>query len=151
MEPPYSFGPFVFDPAAGELQRDGAVVPGLGKRGIALLGALVAAKGEPVGKDDLLAAAWPGQIVEDANLSVQIAALRKALGLTDNGAQWIATVPGVGYRFLRSVPPAAGPAKLTIAVLPFESVSGDAEQGSAESAEITRIGWIFLALHGVLR
>ena len=134
MEPPYAFGPFVFDPAAGELRRDGGVVAGLGRRGLALLNALVAAKGEPLSKDDLLAAAWPRQIVEEANLSVQIAALRKTLGLTDNGAQWIATVPGVGYRFLRTTPPAPaapvpGLSKPSIAVLPFESVSGDAEQG----------------------
>lgn len=133
MEPPYAFGPFVFDPAAGELRRDGAVVVGLGRRGLSLLGALVGAEGKPLSKDDLLAAAWPGQIVEEANLSVQIAALRKALGLTDNGAQWIATVPGVGYRFLHATPAAAaappGPTKPAIAVLPFESVSGDAEQG----------------------
>ena len=101
MEPPYSFGPFVFDPAAGALQREGVVVPGLGKRGLALLEVLLAARGEPVGKDELLARAWPGQIVEEANLSVQIAALRKALGQAANGADWIATVPKVGYRFLR--------------------------------------------------
>ncbi len=131
MEPPYAFGPFVFDPAAGELRRDGTVIAGLGRRGTALLAALLGAKGEPVSKDELLAAAWPGQIVEEANLSVQIAALRKALGPTDNGAQWIATVPGIGYRFLRPGPAIAAPAltRPSIAVLPFESVSGDNEQG----------------------
>lgn len=129
---PHLFGPFVFDPAAGELWRDGVLVPGLGRRGTALLAALLEAKGEPVSKDDLLAQAWPGQIVDEANLSVQIAALRKSLGTADNGAQWIATVPGIGYRFLRAAP--AGPvvvgsARPSIAVLPFESLSADPEHG----------------------
>jgi TolB-like protein len=132
MEPPYAFGPFVFDPAAGELRRDGAVVGGLGRRGVALLKVLLSAKGEAVRKDDLLASAWPGQIVEDANLSVQIAALRKALGAADNGAQWIATVPGVGYRFLRIGPAGAagsGATRPSIAVLPFRNLSADPEHG----------------------
>lgn len=134
MAPPYRFGPFVFDPAAGELRRDGAVLPGLGRRAAALLEALVAANGEPVSKDELMARGWSGQIVEEANLSVQIAALRKLLGLTDNGANWIATVPGVGYRFLRatsppSAAPVAAPAKPSIAVLPFENLSADPEHG----------------------
>jgi TolB-like protein/DNA-binding winged helix-turn-helix (wHTH) protein len=131
MEPPYTFGPFVFDPVAGELRRDRVVVAGLGRRGLALLEALLRAKGEPVSKDELLARAWAGQIVEEANLSVQIAALRKTLGTAENGAQWIATVPGTGYRFLRTTPGApetpagVGP---SIAVLPFEARPEDAEQ-----------------------
>lgn len=131
MEPPFAFGPFVFDPAAGELRRDGVAVAGLGKRGTALLEVLLQAGGEPVGKDELLAKAWPGQIVEEANLSVQIAALRKAVGNADNGASWIATVPGIGYRFLRTTQQAtpAGSSRASIAVLPFENLSGDAEQG----------------------
>ena len=114
---PHAFGPFVFDPAAGELRRDGVLLPGLGRRGAALLAALLGARGEPVGKDELMARAWPGQIVEDANLSVQIAALRKALGTADSGAQWIVTVPGVGYRFVRTGPDAVatpGPAKPSV-------------------------------------
>jgi TolB-like protein len=131
MAPPYAFGPFIFDPAAGELRRDGAVVPGLGKRGLALLEILLAAGGEPVSKDELLARAWPGQLVEEANLSVQIAALRKALGQAANGADWIATVPKIGYRFLRADAPAepASQPRPAIAVLPFESLSGEADQG----------------------
>lgn len=132
MEPPYTFGPFVFDPVASELRRGGAVVGGLGRRSVALLEVLLSAKGEAVSKDDLLASAWPGQIVDEANLSVQIAALRKALGLADNGAPWIATVPGVGYRFLRigqSVAEVSGATRPSIAVLPFQNLSADPEHG----------------------
>ena len=43
--------------------------------------------------------AWPGTAVEESNLSVQIAALRKLLGAAHDGGEWIATVPRVGYRF----------------------------------------------------
>ena len=130
MEPPYAFGPFSFDPAAGELRREGAVVPAVGRRGVALLEALLGAAGAPVSKDALLAQAWPGQLVEEANLSVQIAALRKVLGRADNGASWIATVPGIGYRFLRTAPGvASSPARPAIAVLPFDTLSDDAQHG----------------------
>ena len=130
MEPPYAFGPFSFDPAAGELRREGAVVPAVGRRGVALLEALLGAAGAPVSKDALLAQAWPGQLVEEANLSVQIAALRKVLGRADNGASWIATVPGIGYRFLRTAPGvASSPARPAIAVLPFDNLSDDAQHG----------------------
>lgn len=96
----YSFGSFVIDTAAGVLSRDGEPLP-IGQRGVALLLALLEAKGEPVSKDDLMTKGWPGLIVEEANLSVQIATLRKTLGQNESGADWIATVPRFGYRFLR--------------------------------------------------
>jgi DNA-binding winged helix-turn-helix (wHTH) protein len=53
-----------------------------------------------VKKSDLMDAAWPGVTVEEGNLSVQIAALRKLLGPSPGGAEWIATIPRVGYRFV---------------------------------------------------
>ena len=102
----HTFGSFVLDSVAGTLSRDGEQVP-VGQRGVALLTALLEARGEPVSKDDLLARGWPGLIVEEANLSVQVAALRKAIGQAENGADWIATVPRFGYRFLRQVAPTA--------------------------------------------
>ena len=46
-------------------------------------------------------AGWGGTVVEEGNLSVQIAALRKALGTRDDGQEWIVTVPRTGYRLLR--------------------------------------------------
>ncbi len=130
MPAPHHFGPFSFDPGSRELRREGTVVP-IGQRGAALLDALLTAGGETVSKDELLDKGWPGLTVEEANLSVQIAALRKTLGQADNGAQWIATVPGVGYRFLKTTQDAipTGFARASIAVLPFENLSGDAEQG----------------------
>ena len=50
-------------------------------------------------KDDLFEAVWPGLVVEEVNLSVNVSALRKALADTPNGNGWIETVPKRGYRF----------------------------------------------------
>lgn len=123
----YSFGSFVLDPRTGILTRDGEPLS-IGQRGVALLTALIEARGEAVSKDTLFERGWPGLTVEEANLSVQIAALRKVLGRTENGAEWIATVPRFGYRFLRTL--ARGddylsePKRPVIAVLPFRDPSG---------------------------
>jgi TolB-like protein len=124
-----SFGPFLLDREAGTLRREGVPVP-LGQRAFDLLVALADADGAAVDKDALMAAAWPGLFVEEANLSVQIAALRKALGKAPDGQEWIATVPRVGYRLPRPVravdaPPLQRP---TVAVLPFATPPDDAEQ-----------------------
>jgi DNA-binding winged helix-turn-helix (wHTH) protein len=73
------FGLFDFDPATGTLLRDGTTVA-LGHRARQLLSVLARNSGEVVSKETLLDAAWPGQAVEESNLSVQIAALRPALG-----------------------------------------------------------------------
>ena len=66
----------------------------LGSRAFDLLVVLVERRERVVGKDELLDLVWPGQDVGEANLAVQVMALRKALG---PGA--IATVAGRGYRF----------------------------------------------------
>lgn len=87
-----SFGPFVLDHQTGVLARDGTPVQ-IGTRATALLSALVAADGRAVAKDALMDAAWPGVSVEDNNLSVQIASLRKAMGRRPDGQDWIATAP----------------------------------------------------------
>ncbi|MGO7206829.1 transcriptional regulator, partial [Rhizobium ruizarguesonis] len=71
----FAFGPFVLDPAAGTLLRNDDPVA-VGHRGIKLLAALVARPGEILGKAELMDAAWPGRIVEEGNLTVQIAQLR---------------------------------------------------------------------------
>lgn len=83
-------------------------------------------------------AAWPGTFVEDGNLTVQIAQLRKLLGTAADGGEWISTVPRVGYRFTGAVERLGGakrnplplPDKPSIAVLPFVNVGNDPEQGA---------------------
>jgi predicted ATPase/DNA-binding winged helix-turn-helix (wHTH) protein len=70
----------------------------IGARAFDVLCALVARQGRVVTRQELLEAAWPGLVVEENNLSVQIATLRKVLG-----AQAIATVTSVGYRLSASL------------------------------------------------
>lgn len=65
----------------------------IGRPAFGLLLALIEGRGGVVDKSDLIAAAWPGRIVEENNLSVQISALRKLLG-----PQSIVNVSGLGYR-----------------------------------------------------
>ena len=121
-----AFGTFVLDMARGGLLRDGRPVP-VNHKGISLLATLLRTPGEIVDKATLMDAAWPGMAVEESNLSVQIAALRKLLGAAHDGSGWIATVPRVGYRFAGSVSSAddhgegvdAAEARPVIAVLPF--------------------------------
>jgi TolB-like protein len=122
------FGDFEFDPSTGTLLRDGVPVT-LSHRGSGLLRVLTAKPGEIVRKDELLDAVWPGQAVEESNLSVQIAALRKALGTDASGREWIVTVPRLGYRFVAPFTrQGADTSKPVVAVLPFDNVSHDREQ-----------------------
>jgi TolB-like protein len=156
----FAFGPFLLDTARGTLTRDGAAVA-VGQRGLRLLQALLEAGGEPVSKAELMRAAWPGLVVEDSNLSVQVAALRKLLGTPSRGAQdWIVTVPRLGYSLpgLSAVEePQLAPldhgdvdhgGRPSIAVLPFAHLGDDPAQeyladGVSEAliAALTRFRW----------
>lgn len=96
----FAFGPFLFDSARGTLTRDGAALA-VGQRGLRILQALLEAGGQPVSKAELMRFAWPGLVVEDSNLSVQVTALRKLLVTPARaGIDWIVTVPRLGYRLL---------------------------------------------------
>jgi DNA-binding winged helix-turn-helix (wHTH) protein/TolB-like protein/Flp pilus assembly protein TadD len=70
---------------------------------------LIEQRGEDVSKDRLLAAAWPGMVVEDNNLNQAITALRRAFADQRNEPRFIMTLPGRGYRFVAPVSE-AGPA-----------------------------------------
>src|SRR5437879_8123157 len=94
----HSFGPFRLDTDAEILFR-GAEPTVLGQRAVALLRLLLDRAASPVSKDALIEAAWPGLAVEDSNLTVQIAALRRVLD-QDGGAAWIETLPRRGYRYV---------------------------------------------------
>jgi predicted ATPase len=96
-----SFGPFQLSPAKRLLKRDGKQVK-VGGRALDLLIALVERAGEVVGQRELISSIWPGVTVEDANLRVHLAALRKALGDGREGVRYIVNVPGRGYSFVAS-------------------------------------------------
>ena len=87
------FGPVELRPRERQLLVEGQPVA-LGARAFDVLLALVARRDRVVSKAELLDQAWPGLMVEENNLSVQISALRKVLG-----AHAIATIPALGYRF----------------------------------------------------
>src|SRR5262249_13315787 len=95
----YAFGPFRLD-VQGEVLFRGTEPVALSHRAVALLRILIERAGAPVSKDALMEAAWPGQAVEESNLTVQIAALRRVLREEPGGERWIETLPRRGYRFV---------------------------------------------------
>ena len=136
------FGPFRLDAAKRVLWRDGRIVP-LPPKALDLLVALVEQRGDVVTKDELMKRVWPDTFVEEANLSVNVSALRKALRDGPEGRPYIETVSRRGYRFAALEAPAAADLP-TLAVLPFIALSrgqDDAYLGAGlADALITRLG-----------
>jgi TolB-like protein len=135
------FGPFRLDADAGILFHE-TEPTGLGRRAVALLRLLLERAGAPVSKDALIEAAWPGLAVEDSNLAVQIAALRRILEQGAGSAGWIETMPRRGYRFVgppvaasnapiesiqQTVSASARPDVLSVAILPFSNLNANPE------------------------
>jgi adenylate cyclase len=128
-----AFGPFLLDAANGTLLRHGEPVA-VGQRAVSLLEAFLRQPGEVLTKAELMDAGWPGTSVEESNLSVQIASLRRYLGRSSDGGEWIATIPRIGYRFVGALEPSK-PAAITamrsdrvkpsLAVLPFANIGKD--------------------------
>jgi DNA-binding winged helix-turn-helix (wHTH) protein/TolB-like protein/Tfp pilus assembly protein PilF len=100
----YEFGPFRLDPGEGLLTR-GPDRISLTPKAFETLVALVERSGRLVEKDELMKAVWPDTFVEEANLTNNIWALRKALGEIEAGQSYIETVPKRGYRFNANVRP----------------------------------------------
>jgi DNA-binding winged helix-turn-helix (wHTH) protein/TolB-like protein len=94
----YRFGPFLLYPGERLLLHDGQPVTLAGKA-YDLLVALVGQPGHLLTKEELLRRVWPGVVVEEVNLSVNMSAIRKALACAPDAADWIETVPRQGYRF----------------------------------------------------
>src|SRR5437899_568116 len=94
-----SFGPYRLL-AMQRLLLEGDQPVRLGSRAFDILAALVERAGEVVGKEELIARAWPKTYVEEANLKIQVSALRRALGDGQGGNRYVITVPGRGYNFV---------------------------------------------------
>jgi TolB-like protein len=141
----FYFKGFCLDRRGGGLYRvddRGGVVPvGIRSRALDVLGVLVERPGRLVPKDDIISAVWPETVVEESNLTVQIAALRRVLDRGRSEGSCIQTVVGRGYRFVAPVtrretgrdPGSAAAARvarppLSIVVLPFVNLSNDPEQ-----------------------
>jgi TolB-like protein len=144
----FKFAGFEIRPDERQLLVDGNRAP-LGARAFDLLMCLVEHQDRVVSKDELLQHVWPGMVVEESNLTVHVATLRKLLG-----AQAITTIAGRGYRFTATMtaepnsaasrkslpdsltlpvdarPPALSAPidKPSLAVLPFANMSGDTTQ-----------------------
>lgn len=140
----YGIGPFRLDAETQALFRNAEPLA-LSRRAVTLLRLLVERPGELVTKDSLIEAAWDGLVVEESNLTVQIASLRRVLGMEPGAERWIETLPRRGYRFVGPVEakdmtdrpaaatgPTGGPLPLpdkpSIVVLPFQNLSGDTTQ-----------------------
>jgi adenylate cyclase len=108
----------------------------IGSRALDILGVLVERPGDLVSRAEIMEAVWPGTAVEDSNLNVQVAALRRILDDGRAEGSCIQTVPGRGYRFVAPVTRVERPApahivvapRLSIVVLPFTNLSDDREQ-----------------------
>jgi len=156
------FGSFVFDAQRSRLLREGRPVA-VSSKGLRLLEAFLASPGLVLTKTELMRAGWGDATVEESNLSVQIAALRKQLGPTADGGDWIMTVPRVGYRFVglsaqqrgeqnASAKSSSGREhRPSIAVLPFANLGGENDQdyladGITEDiiTALTRFRWFFV-------
>ena len=104
MHPPrsYEFGRFRVDVVERTLLYDGREIP-LTQKAFDLLLTLVERGGQIASKDELLSKVWPNQFVDEGNLTQNIYTLRKVLGETEGGRQYIETVPRRGYRFKPAV------------------------------------------------
>ena len=96
------FGRFRLLPASRLILKAGVPMH-MGDRALDILIALVRRAGRVVTKEELFAIVWPETVVEESNLRVNVAALRKSLGDGVDGARFIVSVPGRGYSFVGTI------------------------------------------------
>ena len=97
-----TFGRFTLIPPRQLLLREGVPVR-IGSRALDILVVLAQRSGELIAKHELIAKVWPDTFVDESNLKVNVSLLRRALDDTQKPPQYIATVPGRGYRFVAPV------------------------------------------------
>jgi predicted ATPase/DNA-binding winged helix-turn-helix (wHTH) protein len=143
-----TFGPFRLIPSQ-RLLFEGDSPLHVGSRALTILQILVERAGKVVDKRELARLVWPDTLVEEVNIRVHVAALRRALGDGQNGARYIVNIPGRGYSFTGAVSVHSEPRKpdRTIArktqkaaTLPSSTTRlvGRAEAVSKLRAEVTR-------------
>ena len=98
----YEFGKFRFDPASHLLLSEDCAIP-LTPKAFDVLLVLVQNGMRLTTKEELMTKVWPDSFVEEANLTVTVSALRKALGETTDGKRYIETVTKKGYRFVAAI------------------------------------------------
>ncbi|MDJ0941709.1 MAG: winged helix-turn-helix domain-containing protein [Woeseiaceae bacterium] len=132
----FEFRGFRLEPGRRRLLRPDGDPATLRTKEFDTLRFLVERAGEPVGKDALLAAVWPGVVVEENNLNQAISKLRQALGDDRHDPDFIATLPGRGYQFVASV-----------RRLPADSV--DPADTTGQTGDASRFGALAAALVAV--
>ena len=164
----FTFIDHLLDGERRELRRAGEPVA-LEPQVFDLLLYLVVNRERVVGKDELIDSVWGGRIVSDSAVTTRINAARRAVGDSGSKQRIIRTVQRKGVRFVAEVKeeaPSTAAASLTsvpaqpalplpdkpsIAVLPFQNMSGDPEQeyftdGMVEEiiTALSRIRWLFV-------
>lgn len=136
------FGDYQFYPDRGVLLRKGSAIK-IGSRARALLAALVDRPGETVSYQELMNAGWPGTHVDDANLRVQMSALRRLLDAGSPEQTYITNAPGRGYALItlatnKQTSKAAAAGKAPVGLTsPLTTIIG---RGEDVGAVIDRIG-----------
>ena len=120
----YEFGRFRVDSGARLLFEDQKRIA-LTPKAVDVLLALLEKRGTPVPRQELFLRVWSDAVVEDGTLSSHISLLRKTLG-----GRFIETIPKRGYRFVGSVEELRDDARILLAVLPFENLSGSKKHDS---------------------
>jgi TolB-like protein/DNA-binding winged helix-turn-helix (wHTH) protein/Flp pilus assembly protein TadD len=131
----YGFDNFRLDVPNRLLLRDGAPVS-LQARAFDILVVLIENGGRLIGKDELLSLVWPDLIVEESNLTVQVSAIRRALGDNKNNPHYIVTVPGHGYRFTCNVLRLKEEAEELVARHTHIVVETETERGAAQGSSV---------------
>jgi DNA-binding winged helix-turn-helix (wHTH) protein len=126
-----SFGPFRLYAAQRLIESAGAPLQ-LGARALDILIALVEQAGKVVSKTDLIIRVWPDVTVDEGNLRVHVAMLRKALGDGEAGARYVTTVSGQGYCFVAPIVRSSAPK-------PPVTVSARAERAHHLPTRLTRM------------
>ena len=98
----FRFGPFQLLPFERQLLESGRPVK-LGSRALEILNLLVEKAGQVVTKEELVARVWPTTVVEEVNLRVHVAAVRRALGDGQRGNRYIVNAAGRGYSFVGTI------------------------------------------------
>lgn len=147
----YRFGAFLLVPSERALMHEGEPVALPGKA-FDLLVALASQPGHLLTKDELLTRVWPGIVVEEVNLSVNMSAIRKALARVPAARDWIETVPRRGYRFKAPVV-IEDVATLNIPEFPLDATAGEVKglplevrNGPARTHPWTKVAAVALAL-----
>jgi predicted ATPase/DNA-binding winged helix-turn-helix (wHTH) protein len=136
-----SFGPFRLFPAQQLLLEDESPVR-VGARALEILNVLVERAGELVTKKELMARVWPNIVVDESNLKVQVAALRRVLGDGQPGRRYLASVPGQGYRFVAPVElsePQKLPALPSVGVAPAHNLPASQTRALGRAATISAL------------